>query len=177
MGDFFVAIIVLIFVINVIHNINKDLKIKSAHKKYSKEFNRRLPEYRTRTKAIVDNCKSSMYIFARRNKRMRKLIYDIEEGGDYLTEYNKTDLKQVDRIVEEELKYQSIYFFQDPETFYSFPTQINNQTFEKIKGHFIRIFRGLFNPGDEADLKLEENTDALEAKIHRQSPWRRPSDC
>ena len=39
------------------------------------------------------------------------------------------------------------------------------ETFEQIKGHFIRIFRGLFNPGDEADLKLEENSDPLEAKI------------
>jgi chromosome segregation protein len=38
-------------------------------------------------------------------------------------------------------------------------------TFEKIRGHFINIFRGLFNPGDEADLKLEENVDPLEAKI------------
>jgi chromosome segregation protein len=39
------------------------------------------------------------------------------------------------------------------------------ETFEKIRGHFINIFRGLFNPGDEADLKLEENVDPLEAKI------------
>ena len=38
-------------------------------------------------------------------------------------------------------------------------------TFEKIRGHFVEIFRGLFNPGDEADLKLEENVDPLEAKI------------
>jgi chromosome segregation protein len=38
-------------------------------------------------------------------------------------------------------------------------------TFEKIRGHFINIFRGLFNPGDEADLKLEENVDPLESKI------------
>jgi chromosome segregation protein len=38
-------------------------------------------------------------------------------------------------------------------------------TFDKIRGHFINIFRGLFNPGDEADLKLEENVDPLEAKI------------
>jgi len=37
--------------------------------------------------------------------------------------------------------------------------------FETIRQHFIRIFRGLFNPGDEADLKLEENVDPLEAKI------------
>ena len=34
-----------------------------------------------------------------------------------------------------------------------------SDTFEKIRGHFINIFRGLFNPGDEADLKLEENID------------------
>jgi chromosome segregation protein len=38
-------------------------------------------------------------------------------------------------------------------------------TFEKIRGHFVEIFRGLFNPGDEADLRLEENVDPLEAKI------------
>jgi chromosome segregation protein len=39
------------------------------------------------------------------------------------------------------------------------------ETFEKIRGHFINIFRGLFNPGDEADLKLDEDADPLEAKI------------
>jgi chromosome segregation protein len=39
------------------------------------------------------------------------------------------------------------------------------ETFDKIREHFINIFRGLFNPGDEADLKLEENVDPLEAKI------------
>jgi len=38
-------------------------------------------------------------------------------------------------------------------------------TFEKIRTNFINIFRGLFNPGDEADLRLEENADPLEAKI------------
>lgn len=39
------------------------------------------------------------------------------------------------------------------------------ETFEKIRGHFVDIFRGLFNPGDEADLRIEENADPLEAKI------------
>jgi chromosome segregation protein len=38
-------------------------------------------------------------------------------------------------------------------------------TFEKIRENFINIFRSLFNPGDEADLKIEENADPLEAKI------------
>jgi chromosome segregation protein len=38
-------------------------------------------------------------------------------------------------------------------------------TFEKIRENFINIFRTLFNPGDEADLKLEEGADPLEAKI------------
>jgi chromosome segregation protein len=38
-------------------------------------------------------------------------------------------------------------------------------TFENIRGHFVEIFRGLFNPGDEADLRLEDNVDPLEAKI------------
>jgi len=40
-----------------------------------------------------------------------------------------------------------------------------SETFEKIRGHFVKIFRTLFNPGDEADLKIEENADPLEAKI------------
>ncbi len=39
------------------------------------------------------------------------------------------------------------------------------ETFEKIRNNFTDIFRGLFNPGDEADLKLEENVDPLEGKI------------
>jgi len=39
------------------------------------------------------------------------------------------------------------------------------ETFDKIRENFIRIFRTLFDPGDEADLKLEENEDPLEAKI------------
>lgn len=38
-------------------------------------------------------------------------------------------------------------------------------TFEKIRENFIKIFRNLFNPGDEADLKLGEGEDALESKI------------
>lgn len=39
------------------------------------------------------------------------------------------------------------------------------QTFEEIRSHFVKIFRSLFNPGDEADLKIEEGADPLEAKI------------
>jgi chromosome segregation protein len=39
------------------------------------------------------------------------------------------------------------------------------ETFQNIRDNFIKIFRTLFNPGDEADLKLEENVDPLEAKI------------
>jgi chromosome segregation protein len=39
------------------------------------------------------------------------------------------------------------------------------ETFEKIRENFIKIFRNLFNPGDEADLRLGENADPLEARI------------
>jgi chromosome segregation protein len=38
-------------------------------------------------------------------------------------------------------------------------------TFEQIRLNFVKIFQSLFNPGDEADLMLEENVDPLEAKI------------
>lgn len=39
------------------------------------------------------------------------------------------------------------------------------ETFELIRQNFVQIFRTLFNPGDEADLKIEEDVDPLEAKI------------
>jgi chromosome segregation protein len=38
-------------------------------------------------------------------------------------------------------------------------------TFGEIRQNFIRIFQSLFNPGDEADLILQEGVDPLEAKI------------
>lgn len=38
-------------------------------------------------------------------------------------------------------------------------------TFNQIRENYINIFRRLFNPGDEADLRLEEEADPLEAKI------------
>jgi chromosome segregation protein len=40
-----------------------------------------------------------------------------------------------------------------------------SETFELIRQNFIRIFQTLFDPGDEADLVLEEGVDPLEAKI------------
>jgi len=39
------------------------------------------------------------------------------------------------------------------------------ETFDQIRENFIRVFRSLFDPGDEADLKLEEGADPLEGKI------------
>ena len=38
-------------------------------------------------------------------------------------------------------------------------------TFEQIRLNFIETFKSLFDPGDECDLKLEEDVDPLEAKI------------
>ena len=38
-------------------------------------------------------------------------------------------------------------------------------TFTLIRENFINTFRGLFDPGDECDLRLEEGVDPLEAKI------------
>jgi len=40
-----------------------------------------------------------------------------------------------------------------------------SETFEQIRQNFIKIFQTLFNPGDEADLLIEEGADPLEAKI------------
>ncbi|MBL1212347.1 MAG: chromosome segregation protein SMC [Ignavibacteriae bacterium] len=43
--------------------------------------------------------------------------------------------------------------------------EIFAETFLEIKANFQKIFRTLFDPGDEADLIMEENADPLEAKI------------
>ena len=43
--------------------------------------------------------------------------------------------------------------------------QLFLDTFEKIRQNFTMIFQTLFNPGDEADLMLEEGIDPLEGKI------------
>jgi chromosome segregation protein len=40
-----------------------------------------------------------------------------------------------------------------------------SETFAKIRENFIETFKSLFDPGDECDLKLEENVDPLEARI------------
>ncbi len=39
------------------------------------------------------------------------------------------------------------------------------ETFTAIRSNFVDIFQSLFNPGDEADLTLEEGVDPLEGKI------------
>ncbi len=39
------------------------------------------------------------------------------------------------------------------------------ETFGKIRTNFIDIFKSLFEPGDECDLRLEEGVDPLEARI------------
>ncbi len=39
------------------------------------------------------------------------------------------------------------------------------ETFEQIRLNFVQIFQSLFNPGDEANLILQEGVDPLEAKI------------
>ena len=39
------------------------------------------------------------------------------------------------------------------------------ETFEQIRTNFKKIFESLFDPGDEADLTLQEGVDPLEAKI------------
>ncbi|MFH1198213.1 MAG: chromosome segregation protein SMC [bacterium] len=43
--------------------------------------------------------------------------------------------------------------------------QLFTSTFEQIRTNFKKIFQTLFDPGDEADLSLEEGVDPLEAKI------------
>ena len=46
-----------------------------------------------------------MYNFAHHNERISKVTYDIEEGGDYLTEFDKIGCRRIDDIINKHVKY------------------------------------------------------------------------
>ncbi len=76
----------------------------------------------------------------------KKRLEFLHKQRDDLTESEKDLIKTINEINETA---QQLFF----------------DTFEKIRKNFTMIFQTLFNPGDEADLILEEGVDPLEAKI------------
>ena len=82
--------------------------------------------------------------------------------GEYEEERERLDFlhKQRDDLVESERD-----VIKTIEEINTTAQALFSETFESIRGHFVKIFQTLFDPGDEADLKIEENADPLEAKI------------
>jgi hypothetical protein len=49
--------------------------------------------------------KVKMYSFAHENERLTLNVYDIEEGGQYLSEFDKDDTKRIDDIIEKHVPF------------------------------------------------------------------------
>lgn len=141
MGIFISILITIILIINWYNEIEKDAQLKSLQKKHYEEEKIRYKELCEESKRIVINFKQSMYVFGAKNKRVQKNIYDIEEGGEYLTEYDKKDCYAIDVIIDEELSRQSAYFKMKPPNIYSIPQKINQNTEEKIKERILSELR------------------------------------
>ena len=51
-----------------------------------------------------------MYGFAYSNDRISRITYDIEEGGDYLTEYDANVCRTINNIIKKQIQYPNINF-------------------------------------------------------------------
>lgn len=134
---------------NLKHNILENYSVQIEKKKFEnlKEFN-----FQERT-AEVHNLKQQIKnlgptnVLAYSEYEEEKQRYEfLKKQRDDLIESEKDIVKTINEI---NVTAQALFM----------------ETFEKIRENFIKIFRNLFNPGDEADLRLEESADPLEAKI------------
>lgn len=88
---------VLIFLFYLL-GIREDNKVKQQQENIEKEnrklFNEKLEKF-----------KYKMYHFAYTNERISKITYDIEEGGEYLTEFDKIVCHRIDDIIKKYIQY------------------------------------------------------------------------
>ncbi|HWR33848.1 MAG TPA: hypothetical protein VN451_09985, partial [Chitinophagaceae bacterium] len=55
------------------------------------------------------------------------------EGGEYLSEFNEYDCIKIDKIIEDELRSQSPYFYDDPFALGTYPNSIYEKTIQRIE--------------------------------------------
>ena len=64
-------------------------------------------ERRDKFNSEVAVVRRKMYSFGYKNDKISMVTYDIEEGGEYLTEYEEYGIKLIDKIIDETIPYPS----------------------------------------------------------------------
>lgn len=134
---------------NLIQNIQEDYSLKIELKEFddlqSFDFKQRIEEVHSLKNQVRSLGAVNLLAYSEYEEEKERFNFLMGQRND-LVESEKDIVKTIEEI--------------------NFTAQKQfMETFEKIREHFTNIFRGLFNPGDEADLRLEENADTLEAKI------------
>lgn len=134
---------------NLIENINDNYSLQLILKSFEDldtfDFKQRSDEVHSLKQQVKNLGAVNLLAYSEYEEEKQRYDFLLQQRND-LVESEKDLLKTIEEI---NVTAQALFM----------------ETFEKIRENFIKIFRNLFNPGDEADLRLEENTDPLEAKI------------
>jgi len=82
------------FIIILISRINDN---KAFEKRQKDEFE----NVRNSENIILNKYKESLFEYGKKNGKIGRIIYDIEEGGRYHTEYNPDDINRVSSLIAE----------------------------------------------------------------------------
>jgi len=134
---------------NLIEHINEEYSIKIERKKFddnvSFDFDSRKEEVHELRQKIRNLGPINLLAYSEFEEERDRLDF-LNKQRDDLVESEKDIVKTI-----EEINHTAKAKFAE--------------TFNQIRENFIRVFRSLFDPGDEADLRLEEGADPLEGKI------------
>jgi len=134
---------------NLIEHINEEYSIKIERKKFddnvSFDFDSRKEEVHELRQKIRNLGPINLLAYSEFEEERDRLDF-LNKQRDDLVESEKDIVKTI-----EEINHTAQAKFAE--------------TFNQIRENFIRVFRSLFDPGDEADLRLEEGADPLEGKI------------
>lgn len=134
---------------NLIEHINEEYSVKPELKKFednaSFNFEQRKEEVHELRQRIRNLGPINLLAYSEYEEEKQRLDFLTQQKND-LVESEKDLIKTIEEINHTA---QSKFI----------------ETFNQIRENFIRVFRTLFDPGDEVDLRLEEGTDPLDAKI------------
>ncbi len=134
---------------NLIEHINEEYSIKIERKKFEDnetfDFETNKTEVHDLRQKIRNLGPINLLAYSEFEEEKERLDF-LNKQRDDLVESEKDILKTIEEIN------------QTAQTQFA-------ETFNQIRDNFIRVFRSLFDPGDEADLRLEEGADPLEGKI------------
>ncbi len=126
-------------------NYSLTLELKEFDDLDSFNFQERSSEVQSLKQQLKNLGPINLLAYSEYDEEKQRLDFLLQQRND-LVESEKDLIKTIEEINNTA---QSLFF----------------ETFQQIRENFINIFRNLFNPGDEADLKIEEGVDPLEAKI------------